>query len=122
MVSTDINRDNARVEESMIAKSTGGQEEKDRVSKDVALYHVLGSHKKMTKEQARYTEQEEKDITNENERSDQDKQNTCVKCKFNLPDENKCHIVEGFISNDKGISKFFSPKGDGMLPGDIVWD
>ena len=40
MVSTDINRDNARVEESVIAKSTGGQEEKDRVSKDVALYHV----------------------------------------------------------------------------------
>ena len=59
-----------KVEESVIAKSTGGQEEKDRVSKDVALYHVLGSRKKMTKEQAQYTEQEEKDITNGNERSD----------------------------------------------------
>jgi hypothetical protein len=38
-----------------------------------------------------------------------------------LGDEKKCHIVEGEI-NDYGISKFFSPKGDGMLPGDIVWD
>src|SRR5689334_8468694 len=44
------------------------------------------------------------------------------KCKFNLPDEKNCHIVEGEINNDVGISKFFSPKGDGMLPGDIVWD
>ena len=24
--------------------------------------------------------------------------------------------------NDHRISKFFSAKGDGMLPGDIVWD
>ncbi len=34
----------------------------------------------------------------------------------------KCHIVEGEINNDYGISNFFSPKDDGMLPGDIVWD
>ena len=34
----------------------------------------------------------------------------------------KCHIVEGEIDNEYGISKFFSPKGDGMLPGDMVWD
>lgn len=122
MVSTDINQDNAKVEESVIAKSTGGQEEKDKVSKDAALYSVLESRKKMTKEEARYTEQHEKDTANENERSAQAKQNTCVKCKFNLPEEHKCHIVEGFISNERGISKFFSPKGDGMLPGDIVWD
>ena len=45
----------------------------------------------------------------------------CIKCKFNLGDEKKCYIVEGEI-NDYGISKFFSPKDDGMLPGDIVWD
>jgi hypothetical protein len=45
-----------------------------------------------------------------------------VRCvKFNLGDEKRCHIVEGKIANN-GISKFFSPKGDGMLPGDIVWD
>jgi hypothetical protein len=122
MVSSDINQDNTKVEESVIAKSIGGQEEKDKVSKDAALYHVLSSHKKMTKEQAGYTELEEKDATNENEWSGQDKQNTCVKCKFNLPDEKKCHVVEGVINNDRGISKFFSPRGDGMLPGDIVWD
>ena len=42
-------------------------------------------------------------------------------CKFNLGEEKKCHIVEGEIANN-GLSKFFSPKGDGMLPGDIVWD
>lgn len=47
---------------------------------------------------------------------------SCIKCKFNLPDEGGCHIVEGEISNEYGISKFFSHKGDGMLPGDIVWD
>jgi hypothetical protein len=45
-----------------------------------------------------------------------------MKCKFNLPDEKICHIVEGDINNEYGISKFFSPKGEGMLPGDIVWD
>jgi hypothetical protein len=39
-----------------------------------------------------------------------------------LPDEKNCHIVEGEINNEYGISNFFSPKGDGMLPGDIVWD
>jgi hypothetical protein len=45
----------------------------------------------------------------------------CIRCKFNLGDEKKCHVVEGEI-NDYGLSKFFSPKDDGMLPGDIVWD
>ena len=30
--------------------------------------------------------------------------------------------TEGKINNEYGISNFFSPKGDGMLPGDIVWD
>ncbi|MDP9287018.1 MAG: hypothetical protein M3P08_02335 [Thermoproteota archaeon] len=38
-----------------------------------------------------------------------------------MGDEKRCHIVEGEIANN-GISKFLSPKGDGMLPGDIVWD
>ena len=33
-----------------------------------------------------------------------------------------CHIVEGNINNENGISNYFSPNGDGMLPGDIVWD
>lgn len=46
---------------------------------------------------------------------------SCVKCKFNLGDERRCHVVEGRINNERGISKFFSPKGDGMLPGDLVW-
>jgi hypothetical protein len=38
-----------------------------------------------------------------------------------LGDEGKCHIVKGKINNEKGVSKFFSSKGEGMLPGDIVW-
>jgi hypothetical protein len=47
----------------------------------------------------------------------------CIKCKFDLPDEmTNCHIVEGNINNENGISNYFSPNGDGMLPGDIVWD
>jgi hypothetical protein len=33
-----------------------------------------------------------------------------------------CHIVEGNVDNEYGISKYFSPKGEGMLPGDIVWE
>jgi hypothetical protein len=46
----------------------------------------------------------------------------CDKCKFNLPAEQLCYIVEGNVKNGKGISKYFSPKGYGMLPEDIVWD
>ena len=48
-------------------------------------------------------------------------QESCAKCKFNLGDEKKCHLVEGEINNEYGISKFFSAKGAGMLPGDTVW-
>jgi hypothetical protein len=101
------------VEESVIAKSTGEQEEEDIAPQDAALFHHLETGKKITKEKANYRRQE---------RISPDGQQSCVKCKFNLPGEKKCHIVEGEIDNDYGISKFFSPKGDGMLPGDIVWD
>ncbi len=48
--------------------------------------------------------------------------NNPVISKFNLPAEQLCHIVEWSINNEKGISKYFSPKGHAMLPGDIVWD
>jgi hypothetical protein len=111
--------DNNHIEESVIAKSTGQQEEKDVAVKDAALYNVLNSKKRMTKSDAGYREQEknEKETKNNNNNN-----KVCIKCKFNLPDEKNCHIVEGEINNDYGISNFFSPKGDGMLPGDIVWD
>jgi hypothetical protein len=111
--------DNNHIEESVIAKSTGQQEEKDVAVKDTALYNVLNSKKRMTKSEAGYREQEknEKETKNNNNNN-----KVCIKCKFNLPDEKNCHIVEGEINNDYGISNFFSPKGDGMLPGDIVWD
>ena len=99
------------VEESVIAKSTGEQEEEDIAPQDAALFHHLATGKKISKEEADYKRRE----------ISQDSQ-SCVKCKFNLPDERKCHIVEGEIDNEYGISRFFSSKGDGMLPGDIVWD
>jgi hypothetical protein len=101
------------VEESVIAKSTGEQEEEDIAPQDAALFRHLETGKKTTKDEANYTKQE---------RLSQDGQQSCIKCKFNLPDEKKCHIVDGEIDNEYGVSKFFSPKNDGMLPGDIVWD
>jgi hypothetical protein len=100
------------VEESVIAKSTGEQEEEDIATQDAALFRRLVTGKKLSKEEANYRKVEKS--------SSQD--HSCIKCKFNLPAEKKCHIVEGEIDNDHGISKFFSPKGVGMLPGDIVWD
>ena len=75
---------------------------------DVAFLKVLSTKNKIQKSIAGYAE---------NTHAAQ----SCVKCKFNLGDEEKCHVVEGKIDNEHGISKFFSPKGDGMLPGDIVW-
>jgi hypothetical protein len=112
--------DNNSIEESVIAKSTGEQEEEDVGVKDAALYNVLNSKKKMTKQEAGYREQDERKSNNNDYSHNYDQ--ACIKCKFNLPDEKNCHIVEGEINNENGISKFFSPKGDGMLPGDIVWD
>jgi hypothetical protein len=106
------------VEESVVAKSTGQQEEKDMALKDAALYSVLSSKKKMTKDKAGYKELEKIEVTQTKNYNS----HACIKCKFNLPDEKKCHIVEGEINNEHGVSNFFSSKGDGMLPGDIVWD
>jgi hypothetical protein len=115
----DNHDNNNHIEESVIAKSTGQQEEDDIAVKDAALYNVLSLKKKITKHDAGYREQEknEKETNNYNNNNQ-----ACIKCKFNLPDEKNCHIVEGEINNEYGISNFFSPKGDGMLPGDIVWD
>jgi hypothetical protein len=99
------------VEESAIAKSVGEQEEEDRTNSDMALLQVLEKGIKISKHDADY---QELDRSSSEEK--------CAKCKFNLGDEKKCHIVEGKINNEYGISKFFSAKGVGMLPGDIVWD
>jgi hypothetical protein len=116
----DNNDGDNNIEESVIAKSTGKQEEEDIVAKDAALYNVLNSKKKMTKQEAGYREQDGRKANNSNHNNNHN--HACTKCKFNLPDEKNCHIVEGGINNQYGISNFFSPKGDGMLPGDIVWD
>ena len=104
------------VEESVIAKSTGEQEEEDIAPQDAALFRHLATGKRISKEEANYRKQEERGLSQDGQ------QQSCVKCKFNLPDEKKCHIVDGEIDNEYGISKFFSSKGDGMLPGDVVWD
>lgn len=95
--------------ESAVAKSRGPQDERDMSPPDAALLQVLYNKKKISKDEANYVENEEP------------RDQSCIKCKFNLGDEGKCHVVEGKINNAKGISKFFSAKGDGMLPGDIVW-
>ena len=104
------------IEESVIAKSTGEQVEKDIAQQDTALSSVLRSKKKMTKDEAGYRVKEKEEEIRDNSKE------VCVKCKFNLHDEKKCHIVEGEINNEYGVSNFFSPRGDGMLPGEIVWD
>jgi len=103
------------VEESVIAKSTGEHEEEDIAPQDAALFRHLETGKKISKEEANYRKQEE--II-----SQDGSHQSCIKCKFNLPDEKLCHIEEGKIDNEYGVSKFFSPKGDGMLPGDVLWD
>ena len=101
------------IEKSVIAKSTGQQEQNDMKPEDAVLFSVLISGKKLSKEESNYREENNEDTENSQ---------SCVKCKFNLADERMCHVVEGEVNNDLGISNYFSPKGDGMLPGDIVWE
>lgn len=110
------------MEESVIAKSTGEQEEEDMEPQDAALFRYLRTRKKIPKEEASYREQRQQQQQQDNTESANDSRQGCLKCKFNLPDENMCHIVEGNVDNEYGISKYFSPKGEGMLPGDIVWE
>ncbi len=110
------------MEESVIAKSTGEQEEEDMEPQDAALFRYLRTRKKTPKEEASYREQRQQQQQQDNTKSANDSGQACLKCKFNLPDENMCHIVEGNVDNEYGISKYFSPKGEGMLPGDIVWE
>ena len=102
-------------EESAVAKSTGMQEEQDLSIQDASLFRVLSLKKKISKSEANYREWKRHGQTSKTEHK-------CSKCKFNLGDENRYHVVEGEINNEFGLSNYFSPKGTGMLPGDIVWD
>lgn len=70
--------------------------------------NVLASKRKVTKKKAVYHEKGTR-------------KKCCVKCKFNLGDERRCHVVAGEVDNSRGLSQYFSPKGEGMLPGDLVW-
>jgi hypothetical protein len=110
----DHDSNDGEVKESAEAKSTGEQDEKDMLMQDAALFRVLSSGKKISKEEAGYREYQREDGAPDKP--------ICGKCKFNLGDEKKCHVVEGEINNEYGISKFFSAKGEGMLPGDEVWN
>ncbi len=91
------------------------------------LYDYLRTGKKISKDEANYRELQN------NNNSHRDKNPSCDKCKFNLPAEQTCHIVDGNVNNENGISKYFAPRENGiskyfaprengMLPGDIVWD
>jgi hypothetical protein len=102
--------------ESGIAKSIGDQKEDDIQEADQLLFNYLKTGQKVSKNKARYEEQQQQSYDNERNRKP-----SCDKCKFNLPAEQLCHIVEGKIDNEHGISRYFSPRGDGMLPGDIAW-
>ena len=95
--------------ESAVAKSKGSQDERDMSLPDSDFFHALYRKRKIPKDKAGYRPNGGRPVL------------CCVKCKFNLGDERRCHVVRGKINNEKGISKYFSPKGDGMLPGDIVW-
>lgn len=104
--------------ESAIAKSTGYQNSADFSRPDAALLNVLHSKKKISKVEANYRLLSPKlhgkpvGII----------KNSCIRCKFNLGDEGACLVVRGKVDNELGVSKFFSARGSGMLPGDIVWD
>ena len=100
--------------ESAVAKSTGSQGEDEATDQDSALFRVLHLNKKIPKSEANF-------MIHTYAYARKDEPN-CSKCKFNLGDERKCLVVEGEIDNERGVSKFFSPKGVGMLAGDIVWD
>ena len=103
--------------ESGIAKSIGDQKEEDMQFPDLLLLNFLSTGKKISKIEADYKEQQQEHSSIRREKE----QLSCDKCKFNLPAEKLCHIVEGSVNNEEGISKFFSPRGHGMLPGDILW-
>lgn len=117
VLSLDKLNSSVMAKESGIAKSIGDQKEQDIQAEDLLLINFLSTGKRISKIEANYTEhQREQSETN------QDKGHmSCDKCKFNLPAEKLCHIVDGPVNNEEGISKYFSPRGHGMLPGDILW-
>jgi hypothetical protein len=91
--------------ESGIAKSIGDQKEQDIQFADTILINFLLTGKKKSKIEAGYRERHQK----QGNRGSAKQQESCDKCKFNLPAEQLCHIVEGQVSNKEGISKFFPP-------------
>lgn len=106
--------------ESAVAKSTGEQDRDDMLAPDAAFYRVIETRKKVSKRDAGYHIQEQEN--NKKKKNKKKLPSSCVKCKFNLGDEGTCHVVGGRVDNDRGISRFFSPRGVGMLPGDVVWE
>ena len=80
------------VKESGIAKSIGDQKEDDMEGGDHRLYDYLRTGAKVSKDEANYREQQ--NYKHKQGNSEQ----SCDKCKFNLPAEQICHIVEGALT------------------------
>lgn len=108
--------------ESAKAKSTGSQDRDDMLPPDAALYRVIETGVQVPKAEAGYRLLFPEEKGGGGGEGKAAAAGSCVKCKFNLGDERRCHVVEGEIDNERGISRFFSPQGAGMLPGDIVWE
>ena len=104
--------------ESAIAKSTGSQNRADFSAPDAALLAVLYSKRKISKVEANYRQLSPRRRGKPIGMT----KNSCIECKFNLGDEGACHVVRGKVDNELGVSKFFSARGSGMLPGDLVWE
>ena len=73
--------------ESAVAKSHGQQKEQDMTMPDATFFKVLHSKEKISKQEVIIWMKEGR-IKNQATLS-------CIKCKFNLGDEKKCHIVGG---------------------------
>ncbi len=72
-------------------------------SADLLLVNFLTTGKKISKIDANYSEQR-REQSGANHAKEQ---MSCDKCKFNLPAENLCHIVEGSVIMSKEYQNFF---------------
>ena len=93
--------------ESGIAKSIGDQKEQDIQDADLLLVNSLSTGEKISKIDANYVEQRQEQSGSSREKE----QISCDKCKFNLPAEKLCHIVEGSRQQrGRNIKIFFSER------------
>jgi hypothetical protein len=89
--------------ESAVAKSRGPQDKHDMSPPDAALLQVLYNKKKISKDEANYVESDD----------DEARDQSCIKCKFNLGDEGKCHVVKEKSIMKKASRSFSHQKAMG---------